>query len=322
MTKSIIFMFSGQGTQYFQMGRALYETLPKFRQTMDVLNGIYREVTNCSLIAELYGVKKPTELCDDLLISHPAIVMIEHALAQTLAEDGVVPVGTLGYSVGSFAAAVTAGLISAEQALTLAIRQAQAIQIHCQPGAMWALLTDSAIYAQSDLHHYAVIAAINFNGNFVIAAQEQHRIAIKQLLKENSISGQLLPVRFAFHSPWIDPAKEIFLKEMSNYLPPLVQVSALPLWCCALQAPLHRLPPDYFWTVVRRPVNLIQTVAQLEQRHGQLLYVDMGPSGSMATILKYLLPKSSPSVVMPVMSLFGDDVNNLASVRKAISSMD
>ena len=321
MKRSIIFVCSGQGTQYFQMGRALYETEPRFRHHLDYLNEIYRELTSRSLLAELYGMGMPSDPCDDLRLSHPAIVMIEYALAQTLIADGIVPDYTLGYSLGAFAAAAISGMISAEEALTLAIHQAQAIQSHCQPGAMWALLADRSIYVQSLLCNYAVIAAENFNGNFVISAPELHRPTIQNLIKANSISAQLLPIRFAFHSAWLDDAKETFIQQMMHYLNPSGRAAHIPLWCCASQVPLNNVALEYFWSVVRRPVNFIRTVQQLEQQQGPMLYLDVGPSGSMATILKYLLPTSSTSMVMPILSLLGDDNKNLASVRKVVHSV-
>lgn len=302
------------------MGRMLYETEPNFRRHLDHLNKIYRELTSRSLPDELYGTRKAFEPCDELLVSHPAIVMIETALAKTLIADSIVPDFTLGYSLGGFAAAAISDMISAEQALTLAVRQAEAIEAHSHAGAMWALLADRAIYTQSSLCNYAVIAADNFNGNFVIAAPELNRAAIQRLIKANSISAHLLPVKFAFHSEWIDDAKQTFLQEPMRAFNGAGRAAPIPLWCCDGGMPLNSLPPDFFWSLVRRPVSFSQTIRQLEQRPEPLLYLDVGPSGSLATVLKYLLPASSTSVVMSVLSPLGNDANNLAHVRNFLQS--
>ena len=42
--KSVVFMFSGQGSQYYQMGRDLMRNLPSFRKWMEKLDGMFRDI--------------------------------------------------------------------------------------------------------------------------------------------------------------------------------------------------------------------------------------------------------------------------------------
>ncbi len=76
---------------------------------------------------------------------------------------------------------------------------------------------------------------------------------------------------------------------------------------------ITRLSTGYFWNVARQPIFFEQTIAQLEQE-GPFRYLDIGPSGSLATFLKYLIPKSSESRVASVMTPYGQDIQNLAAV--------
>src|SRR5688572_9620134 len=115
MTKPIVFMFSGQGSHYYQMGRELFEQQPIFRHWMQLADSIYQELTGLSIIHELYenGHKKSEPFVRTLL-THPAIFSIEYALGQIILEQGIIPDYVLGTSLGEFAAAVFAGVMTFE----------------------------------------------------------------------------------------------------------------------------------------------------------------------------------------------------------------
>src|SRR5436309_1981687 len=122
-------MFSGQGSQYFQMGKELFKTNDTFRNWMVRLDPIAKELTGYSVIETVYsdGSRKGDSF-DRTLLTHPAIFMVEYALAQALMHAGVLPDMVLGVSMGSFAAATVAGFIEVEDALASVVHQAIAIE--------------------------------------------------------------------------------------------------------------------------------------------------------------------------------------------------
>jgi malonyl CoA-acyl carrier protein transacylase len=76
---------------------------------------------------------------------------------------------------------------------------------------------------------------------------------------------------------------------------------------------LTDLPDDFFWRVVRHPIRFRETVAELERR-GSHRYIDVGPSGTLATFVKYGLPQASSSTVHAILTPYGQDRRNLAAV--------
>ncbi|MBZ5525861.1 MAG: acyltransferase domain-containing protein, partial [Acidobacteriia bacterium] len=109
-----VFMFSGQGSQYFQMGRGLYDNNKTFREWMIRLDGIARDLCGRSVIEALYSdAQRRADPFERTLLTHPAIFMVEYSLAQSLICSGVLPDMVLGVSLGSFAAAAVAGFIDA-----------------------------------------------------------------------------------------------------------------------------------------------------------------------------------------------------------------
>ncbi|MEU1024376.1 acyltransferase domain-containing protein, partial [Streptomyces sp. NPDC005904] len=129
MNRPVVFQFSGQGSQYSGMGAALYESEPVFRRVMDRLDAAAADELGESVLAALYAPGRGrAEPFDDIAFTHPAIVMVELAAAETLIADGIEPDLLLGASLGEFTASVLAGVLDAEECLRLLVRQAAALR--------------------------------------------------------------------------------------------------------------------------------------------------------------------------------------------------
>jgi bacillaene synthase trans-acting acyltransferase len=312
---STVFMFSGQGSQYFQMGRDLFEHDRTFRDVMVHLDDLARPWAGTSVVEALYddGHRK-SDPFDRTLLTHPAIFMIEYALAQSLMHAGVCPDMVLGVSLGSFAAAAVAGFLGVDAALTAVMRQAIAIEDACEPGGMIAVLADPALFAEDFLSNHAELAAVNWSSHFVVSARRADLAAIESALRARHVVYQRLPVSFPFHSQWIDAAKAPFASSARS----IVRTTGrLPLVCCDQAVVLTELPDEFFWHVVRHPIRFREAIARLEQQ-GARRYIDVGPSGTLATFLKYGLPAHSRSTVHAILTPYSFDQKNLAAVAAAV----
>src|SRR5579872_2141062 len=204
-------MFSGQGSQYFQMGRPLFEASTVFRKHLQRFDELLRELSGISALDALYGKQRDrAEPFDDILLTHPAIFIVEYALAKALMDAGGVPEMVLGTSLGSFAAAALAGIIPAEEALAAVVYQARALEESCEPGGMVAVLADPALYREAFFADRSELAAINFSSHFVVAAPAEQCREIERQLAARKLPSQRLPVSFAFHSRWLDAAQGRF----------------------------------------------------------------------------------------------------------------
>ncbi|MET0335646.1 MAG: acyltransferase domain-containing protein [Rhizobacter sp.] len=299
-----VFLFSGQGSQFFQMARTLNEQVPAFSRRMRRMDELVADTTGRSVLATLYGDQQHPMPFNDLSITHPAIFMVEFALAQALIEAGVIPTHTLGASLGSAAAAAVSGCLTMEVALDLVVQHARIVQARCEPGAMVAVLSDPSACSQSVLKHEAEIAALNFDGHFVVSTPARHLAGLEASLRLQSLSFQILPVPIAFHSSWIDPAQQEIHSDADAR--PCARAHT-PLMCCATTRLLASLPRDFFWRVMREPIRLRPAVQAMEAL-GPCRYIDVGPSGTMATFLKYILPPSSRSTTRAIISPYHRDL--------------
>ena len=309
MEQPTVFMFSGQGSQYFQMGRQLFEQNKIFRRWMLDLDEIARALTGCSVVAAIYASERSRgEVADEIAVTHPAIFMVQYAVAQSLIERGVYPDLVLGASLGSFAAASVAGLLSQSQALEAVIEQARAFKEKCEAGGMIAILASASLYQEAFLKDRSTLASVNFDSHFTISAEAKQLDQIEHMLQQRRINFQRLPVRFAFHSEDIDEAQERF----TAYLDGMTSSEArMPLMCCSEVRPLRTIGKHYLWEVVRQPMRFQETIGLLEQQQPHR-YIDVGPSGTLATFLKYGLARETRSTVHMTITPFGTDIKNMA----------
>jgi bacillaene synthase trans-acting acyltransferase len=309
-------MFSGQGSQYFQMGRELFETNVLFRDWMIRLDDVVQHCMGTSVIETLYSNReRKGNPFNRTLLTHPAIFMVEYSLAQSLIHTGVLPDMVLGVSMGCFAAAAIADFIGVEDALNAVLRQAMAFEQFCEPGGMTAVLANPELFAEDFLKDRCELAGVNFASHFVISARWSELGEIEAALKYRDIAYQRLPVSFPFHSRWMDKAKQPFEQFMGSIRP---KPGRLPIACCEQVAILSSLSDGYFWNVVRRPIRFLDITAKLEQ-NGARRYIDVGPASTLATFLKYGLPATSRSKVHAILGPFGSDQKSLAGLMAMLS---
>lgn len=316
MKRKIAFLFSGQGSQYYQMGRGLYEQNLAFRSCIDRMDRVAQDMLGMSVLQALYGANGKADRFDDIRLTHPAIFMVEFALARSVMELGIEPDTTLGASLGTFAAMAAAGCVPADEALAMVIRQAMAVERHCPKGGMIAVLGAPALYEESSfLQARSVIAGRNFSSHFVLSAPENNLGAIENFLTRAGVTYHPLPVQYPFHAPWLDPMRDELISACGTG--PL-RLSRTPVVCCASGAVLQEIPGDYFWRVARDEIGFTRAITHMEQS-GPFDYLDLGPSGTLVTFLKYLLPKHSNSRSFAVMTPYGRDAELLASAATQLT---
>ncbi len=311
MNKPIVFMFSGQGSHYYQMGLEMFEQHPTFKKWMLNLNEIASDMLGESVLAKLYDkTKSKSDLFDQTLFTHPAIFMVEYALAQVLLECGIEPDYVLGTSMGEFASVAVAGVMPVEETLKAVVKQAQVLEAHCPKGGMTAVVHKATLFNETPFNK-SELASVNFHSHFVVSSKLESLLDIENFLQEKHIAYQRLPVSIGFHSALIEPAALIYTDFVSlqTYQPPKI-----PLISCVHADIITSLTQNYLWEAIRKPIAFQQTVQRLEAKQAYL-YLDLGPSGTLANFVKYNLNKHSKSKSFPILTPFGQSLPNLEKVK-------
>ena len=246
----IVFMFSGQGSQYHGMGGELFKKNETFTECMERLDEVCMRSLGRSIIEVLYSPgKSGAETFNDLRLTSPAIFMVEYSLACSLLANRVYPSYVLGSSLGMFAAAAIAGCLTPEEAMRVIIAETELIEETCPQGTMIAVLGSTDVIRRNNLlFETCEIAAVNFASGFVISALKSNLGAIVEELTSEGVAFHVLDVTRPFHSRWIDPARHecLALLQTVNFTKPSV-----PIVCCAHRGTIKDLTPDFLWAVIR-----------------------------------------------------------------------
>lgn len=295
------------------MGQALYGQEPVFRSCIEKADRIVQRRLSRSLIQELYAGKQQD--FDDLLVTHPAIVAVEIAMLRVLEAMGITPGYISGNSLGEFAAAVAAGVWSEEAAIEAAIEQAKSISRNAVEGGMLAVLHENSdAIKQLCRRHGLFTASDNFNGHFTVSGTAGDLDRFQAELKLRGIQFQRLQVSYPFHSPLIDGAGA----EFAYYMSGIPFGNPRPGFISGISGQeLSALPEDYFWQVARRYTDFTTLVRYVESR-GPCLYIDLGPSGTSATFVKYNLSPSSASRTFQIITPYKRERQQLEALAKLL----
>jgi trans-AT polyketide synthase/acyltransferase/oxidoreductase domain-containing protein len=308
--KNLIFMYSGQGSQYFGMGSDLYRNNSVFRSWMRKLDREHIRRTGTSVIDILYDKnKKSTDSFQFILHTHPALFLVEYSLTQVLFELGVRPDYLWGSSLGEYVALAAGGACHWETGLEVIIRQASLMHKQCSAGAMLAILADiNLVSDHPTIFAHIEIAAENTPNHFVISGEIPDLQRIEEFLFTNHTIYQKVPVGFAFHSSHIDCIEKDFKKCVRSLA---FQAGSPPLLSSARVEFNPKVSVDYLWDVVRQPVRF-RSASDLVRSLGDNLCLDLGPSGTLAAALN-AHPNSSQKAYH-IMSQFGGNENRLESL--------
>ena len=309
-------MFSGQGSQYYHMGKVLFQKEPRFRDWLHRLDAVVEKIAGVSVLEQLYNRNnRISDIFDRTQLTHPAIFMVEFALARVLIEKGIQPGAVLGSSLGEFAAAAVSGVMDPEELLALAVKQAESLETCCQRGGMLTILHDPALYHTNPLlSENSELAAVNYSTHFVVSGRSERLQDIAAFLQKQNIGFQFLPVSFAYHSSLIDAAESAYLAHLPGkpFKPP-----AIPFISCTEGRRIDRIPPDYFWQIVRKPVVLPRALESFGPTP-DTVFLDLGPAGTMATLVKNNLTQHSHCFTL--MTPFGGELKKLGELEEFLTA--
>ena len=139
----LAFVFSGYGSQWWEMGRGLLRQQAAFREKICECEEALRGLADWSLDSVFNSQQDASAAAlEDLEVAQSSLFAFQVALAESWLAWGVVPDGVIGHSMGEVAAAHVAGALDLADAMRVIVHRSRLLKEAARqagPGAMAAL---------------------------------------------------------------------------------------------------------------------------------------------------------------------------------------
>lgn len=319
---SVIWMFTGQGSQYPGMYKELYDTQAIFRDTVDQCAALVQENAGFELL-EVTGLKNRSAAADVLgqtRYQQPCLFVLQYAMAKQLEAFGVRPDYLIGHSLGEYAAACLAGVMKLEDAIRLVAARGNLMQQLPAGGGMLALTLPDSSNVGSYIDGYVgqvSVAAINDPSQAVLSGRLSTLQVIAGRLAANKIPYRFLDVNQAFHSPLLaevlKPFEEV-LQTVSLHEPAIPMVSNLLGKTVQKEVTRH----SYWLQHMMNPVLFSDGITYLEKKPGKKIWMELGPQPVLLSFVQNTVPGISSGDLLACIRRSG---NNQKTVMELLGSL-
>lgn len=317
----VVFMFPGQGSQYVNMGRNLYDREPIFRAAVDDCAELLRPFLQRDLREVMHPVAEDeaaATLLRQTLYTQPALFTIEYALAKLWISWGIQPAALIGHSIGEFVAACLAGVFSLADALKLVASRAQ--MMWDLPGGSMLSVRLSATEVEKFLSPDLAIAAINGPSLCVVSGATELVGKLQQTLEAQEIVCKPLHTSHAFHSPMMEPIIQPFtalIQEIELAPPKVPFISTVTTtWITDEQA----TNPLYWASHLRATVRFAEGVQTLWQQPDRVL-LEVGPRTTTATLARQQAKDLKQQVAISSLGSTSENHAEWVAVMQAIGQL-
>jgi acyl transferase domain-containing protein len=293
--RPVVFAFPGQGPEYPGMLRELAE-MPAIVRTLSRADTAWLQLTGRSLRASIHGVDAAPEAFGDetpMEDRHAAVLAVGVALAELLADHGIVPDMIVGQSAGELAALTVAGALTIEDALTAMHARSRAVldlQL-TDPGAMLVVSAGAERLTATitELGEDALwLAADNCPDASIATGATAAIAALARRCAELGIESSPLSGYRAYHSPIVGDARIAYRQALEGLTWRAPRVPVLSTVDLSVHDADHARTIDVLVAQLVTPVRLREAILVLAER-GAPIFFECGPKWSVTTYIHQTL---------------------------------
>ncbi|KAM7203057.1 hypothetical protein V8F33_002405 [Rhypophila sp. PSN 637] len=307
---SIVFVFPGQGFNFFGLAKTLYHTSDTFSRTLDELQELAKSMDFPSFLGDILDNQGNDLNSLSPVRAHLSIVAIEIALARLLRSWGLVPDAVVGHSLGEYAALCTSGVLTVSETIRLVGMRAQLVEDLCPKNTHGMLVVQASADLFKDLvsiNGQAVapheIACFHSPSSIVINGRLADLEKIQSVVRDKapSVKTSYISVPYSFHSAQLDPVLEVYRQVA---LGARFSKSTIPVYSTLLgqkEDTDNVFSASYLVDMSRRSVQFERAIQAIKADgivSDNTLFIEVGP-GSMCTSMVQAAFASTPCKLLP-----------------------
>ena len=293
----VVALFSGQGSQYLEMGRELVMNFPALRETYSQVDELWERegleaISKAVFPAPVFDAaekQQQTEALQHTAIAQSAIAAFSTGLYKILQQAGFKPDFVAGHSFGELTALWAAGVLRDEDYFSLVKARGQAMASSSDTGAMLAVRGDVAEIRQITAK-FEQVAIANWNSpqQVVLAGDKTEIVRAQALLEKQGYSAVMLPVDSAFHTPLVSHAQAPFAEAIAavTFEPPQI-----PVFTNVSGNPYPNQPQDCQKILTKHLLSQVLFQEEIENIYaaGGTCFIEFGSRSILTHLVKEIL---------------------------------
>ncbi|CAF0930134.1 unnamed protein product [Adineta steineri] len=347
LSQKICFVFSGQGPQWWAMGRQLYESEPVFARWIQLIDTEMTKINNGEwrLLGELIETNNENESrINDTNIAQPTLFAVQVALAALLVSWNIYPSTIVSHSAGDQAAAFVAGRLTLQEAVRIVYHRSRLQNRNTRQGGRMLAVSMSEDEVQKKLlkgvEHLVCIAVVNSPRSVTLSGNEKTIDELQQILSTfyPNVFKARLRIENAFHSYQMDrfDVEKELLSSLSNIrgLPlkdPQQMFNSKCAEACLYSSVIggkldDKIPVDahYWWSNVRQCVRFRDAIGSMIQDEAANVFLELSPHPVLATSIAecYEFTNEKPFILPTLKRKEDEQITLLTTVAQLTISSD
>ncbi|MFI5758530.1 type I polyketide synthase, partial [Streptomyces sp. NPDC051569] len=276
-----VFVFPGQGSQWWGMGRDLLATSDVFRATVDACADALHPHIDWSLHDVLAGDADPA-LLERVDVVQPALFSMMVALSALWRSYGVEPAAVVGHSQGEIAAAYVAGALTLEDAAAVVALRSQALPRLSGLGGMMSVAApvERVTALLEPWGEKLSVAAVNGPSSVVVSGDADALDELLAACEREGVRARKVSVDYASHGAHVEAVRD----ELSRVLAPVTsKAPQVPFYSTVTGARLESaaFDGDYWYTNLRQTVRMEEATRALLAA-GHRVFIEVSPHPVLA----------------------------------------